>query len=90
MWNTITKIGQILTDGLVVDNQQNILGHIFNIGNPVLSNIGGYIGRINALGKVILHENNEIGFIKSNGSFVDLDKNVSGYSLPEVARNRRN
>ena len=32
----------------------------------------------------------EIGYMKSNGSFIDADKNVSGYLLPEVAKNRRN
>ena len=83
-------VGQILTDGLAVDNQKNILGHTFSIGNPVLSNSGAYVGRISALGRVVIDENNEIGFIKSNGTYIDLDKNVAGYSLPEVARNRRN
>lgn len=82
--------GQILTDGLAIDNQKNILGHTFSIGNTILSNSGAYLGRISALGRVVVNENDEIGFIKSNGSFVDLDKNVAGYSLPEVARNRRN
>jgi hypothetical protein len=83
-------VGQILTDGLAVDNQKNILGHTFSTGITVLSNAGTYVGRISALGRVVINENDEIGFIKSNGSYIDLDKNVAGYSLPEVARNRRN
>ena len=85
-----SEIGHILTDGLAMDKQMKILGHIFGIGNAVLSNSGEYIGRVSAGGRVIIGEDNEIGFIKSNGSFVDMDKNVSGYVLPEVARNRRN
>ena len=83
-------VGKILTDGLAVDQQNNIIGHVYSIGNAVLSNSGDYIGRVAANGRVIADENNEIGYIKSNGSFVDADKNVSGYVLPEVARNRRN
>ena len=83
-------IGRLLTDGLAVDNQNNILGHVYNIGNTVLSNNGDYIGRLAANGKVIEDKNKEIGYMKSNGSFIDADKNVSGYLLPEVAKNRRN
>ena len=82
--------GKILTDGLAVDIQNNILGRVYNIGTTVLSNSGEYMGRLSASGRVVVNKNNEIGFIKSNGSFVDIDKNVSGYVLPEVARNRRN
>ena len=83
-------IGKILTDGLAVDMQKNVLGHVYNIGNTVLSNDGSYIGRLSANGKVIEDKNREIGYMKSNGSFIDADKNVSGYLLPEVAKNRRN
>ena len=35
-------------------------------------------------------ELNEIGYLKSNGSFIDGDKKAAGYVLPEVAKNRRN
>ncbi|MBQ4400072.1 MAG: hypothetical protein II830_02110, partial [Alphaproteobacteria bacterium] len=84
------EIGKTLTDGLAVDKQGNILGHIYTIGNNILSNDGKYVGRLAANGKVIADGNQEIGYLKSNGSFIDLDKNVAGYSLPEVARNRRN
>ena len=83
-------IGRLLTDGLAADNQNNILGHVYNIGNTVLSNNGDYIGRLAANGKVIEDKNKEIGYMKSNGSFIDADKNVSGYLLPEVAKNRWN
>lgn len=84
------EIGKTLTDGLAVDKQGNILGHIYTIGNNILSNNGNYIGRLASNGRVIADGNQEIGYLKSNGSFVDIDKNVAGYSLPEVARNRRN
>ena len=88
--NNDREIGRVLTDGLAVDKQGNIIGHTYTIGNNILSNNGNYIGRLAANGKVIADDNQEIGYIKSNGSFVDLDKNVAGYSLPEVAINRRN
>ena len=83
-------IGKLLTDGLAVDNQNNILGHVYSIGNTVLSNNGDYAGRLAANGKVIVDTDKEIGYMKSNGSFIDADKNVAGYLLPEVAKNRRN
>lgn len=83
-------VGHILTDSLAVDMQNNVLGHVYNIGHTVLSNSGEFVGRMNAGGKVVKNINSEIGYIKSNGSFIDVDKNVSGYSLPEAARNRRN
>ena len=83
-------VGKILTDGLAVDNQNNLIGHVYTIGNTVLSDKGEYVGRLSANGRVISEQNSEVGYLKSNGSFVDIDKNVSGYSLPEVARNRRN
>ena len=56
----------------------------------MLSNNGDYAGRLAANGKVVENINKEIGFMKSNGSFIDADKNVAGYLLPEVAKNRRN
>ena len=83
-------IGRILTDNLAIDTQNNIIGHVYVIGNTVLADNGEYIGRLSANGRVITGKNSEIGYLKSNGSFIDVDKNVSGYSLPEVARNRRN
>jgi cytoskeletal protein CcmA (bactofilin family) len=83
-------VGQAITDGLAVDLQNNIIGHVYNIGHTVLANHGEYVGRLSAEGKVLDNANNEVGYIKSNGSFIDTDKRVSGYSLPEVARNRRN
>ena len=88
--NSGREIGRILTDGLAVDKQGNILGRVYTIGNNIISNKGKYIGRLGANGKVVADGNQEVGYLKSNGSFVDVDKNVSGYSLPEVARNRRN
>lgn len=83
-------IGHAITDGLAVDKQNNVIGRIFTIGNTILSSRGMYIGRLAANGRVLDLNNREVGFIKSNGSYVDADKKVTGYSLPEVARNRRN
>lgn len=89
VYNKGTAVGKVLNDGLAVDNQNNIIGRSYNIGNTILSNNGEYIGRLSATGRVV-DDNNEIGYIKSDGSFVDMDKKVSGYSLPEVVRSRRN
>ena len=83
-------VGHLITDGFAVDNQNNVIGHVYSIGNTILSNDGDYVGRLAANGKVIESRNKEIGYMKSNGSFIDADKNVSGYLLPEVAKNRRN
>ncbi len=85
-----SQVGKMLTDDLAVDNNNNVLGHAFDIGNTILSNKGEYIGRLTSTGKVLDAQNNEIGYVKSNGSFIDGDKNVAGYILPEVAKNRRN
>ncbi|MBP5215784.1 MAG: DUF3659 domain-containing protein, partial [Alphaproteobacteria bacterium] len=90
IYNGGTIVGRILTDGLAIDRQNNIIGRTYIIGNTILSNSGQYMGRLAANGRVLTANNKEIGYIKSNGSFVDIDKNVAGYSLPEVARNRRN
>ena len=90
MYRFGSVVGRIVADGLAVDNHNNVLGRVHNIGHTVLSNSGEYIGRMTAGGRVVENANREIGYIKSNGSFVDMDKNVSGYSLPEAARNRRN
>ena len=73
-----------------MDDKDNILGQVYKIGATVLSNNGTYRGRVAPDGKVIDAKGNIIGYIKNNGSFVDLDKKVSGYVLQEVAKNRRN
>ena len=90
VFNHGVQVGKLLSDGLAVDVKNNVMGHSFSIGNPVLSNKGEYLGRLAANGKVIDLKNNEIGYLKSNGSFVDTDGKAAGYSLPEVAKNRRN
>lgn len=69
---------------------ENILGKIFKIGAAVLGNDGKYIGRLSPDGKVIDKKGDIIGFVKNNGSFINLDKKVAGYILQEVAKNRRN
>ena len=51
---------------------------------------GKYVGRLNAKGIVVDEYGKDGGYIKNNGSFVDMDKKISGYALPEVAKNRRN
>ena len=90
VYNHGSVVGRIVTDLLALDLQNNVLGHVHNIGHTVLSNNGDFLGRVAANGRVIENGNREIGYIKSNGSFVDADKNVSGYSLTEAAKNRRN
>ena len=77
-------------DYIFVDNNENILGKIYKIGATILNNEGKYVGRLNAKGIVVDEYGKDNGYIKNNGSFVDLDKKISGYALPEVAKNRRN
>jgi hypothetical protein len=48
------------------------------------------MGRLAPDGSVISKDGKNIGYIKNNGSFIDLDKKVSGYALQEVAKNRGN
>jgi hypothetical protein len=83
-------IGKVISNDLAVDNNENILGKIYKIGATILNNEGKYIGRLNYKGIVVNEVGKNNGFIKSNGTYVDLDKNISGYALPEVAKNRRN
>ena len=66
------------------------MGKIYKVGATVLGNDGSYRGRLAPDGSVIDPNGGNIGRIKSNGSFVDLDKKVAGYVLQEVAKNRRN
>ena len=83
-------IGRVLSGELAVDLSNKILGKIYKIGATILGNDGKYKGRITPDGKVIDSSGVNIGYIKSNGSFINLDKNVAGYVLGEVAKNRRN
>lgn len=83
-------IGRVLSGRLAVNNQNIILGMAYKTGTAIVSNDGKYLGRLAATGRVISGSGKDIGYLKSNGSFVDLDKNVSGYALQEVAQNRRN
>ena len=83
-------IGRALSGGLAVDLGNKILGKIYEIGATILGSDGEYKGRLDAEGKVINAIGVNIGYIKSNGSFIDLDKKVAGYVLGEVAKNRRN
>ena len=84
------NIGRTLSRDLAVDNNDNILGKIYKIGATILGNDGKYIGRLSPEGRVLDTKGQNIGYIKNNGSFIDLDKKVSGYVLQEVAKNRRN
>ena len=63
---------------------------MYKIGATILNNEGKYVGRLNAKGFVIDEYGKNNGYIKNNGTFVNLDKKISGYALPEVAKNRRN
>ena len=69
------------------------------VGNRVLAaGIYGVVKKVNektidmeiAKGVVVDEYGKDSGYIKNNGSFVDMDKRISGYALPEVAKNRRN
>ena len=73
-----------------MDLNDRILGKIYKIGATILGNDGKYIGRLAPDGSVTDVKGENIGYIKSNGSFIDLDKKVSGYVLGEVAKNQRN
>ena len=83
-------VGRLLSGEMAIDNNDSILGRIYKIGAAILGNDGKYIGRLTADGSVISKNGARIGYLKNNGSFVDLDKKVSGYALQEVAKNRRN
>ena len=83
-------LGRTLSSGLAIDANDNIIGNIYRIGATILGNDGQYRGRLAPDGSVIDAGGANIGHIKSNGSFVDLDKKVAGYVLQEVAKNRRN
>ena len=83
-------IGRALSQDLAIGNSDNILGKIFKIGATILGNDGKYVGRLSPEGKVINSAEQNIGYVKNNGSYIDLDKKVSGYVLQEVAKNRRN
>ena len=61
-----------------------------DLETAILSDDGHYVGRLSADGKVISASGENIGYLKNNGSFVNLDKKVAGYALQDVAQNRRN
>ncbi|MBR6663652.1 MAG: hypothetical protein IKL33_02375, partial [Alphaproteobacteria bacterium] len=82
--------GKVISGGLVLNNQNEIIGKTYKIGSTILGNDGKYKGRLAYDGSVIDIDGKVIGKIKSNGSFIDLDKKLSGYVLPELAKNRRN
>ena len=88
--NSGAVVGKVISNDLAVDNNENILGKIYKIGATILNNEGKYVGRLNAKGIVVDEFGRNSGYIKNNGSFVNLDNKISGYALPEVAKNRRN
>ena len=83
-------IGRTLSGDLAIDNNDNILGRVYKIGATILGNDGSYSGRLAADGSVVDVAGKNIGYLKNNGSYIDLDKKVAGYALQEVAKNRRN
>ena len=83
-------IGRAISGDLAIDNNDNIIGKIYKIGATILGNDGNYVGRLNAEGIVQDSEGKNVGYLKNNGSYVNLDKKVAGYALQEVAKNRRN
>ena len=89
--NTDKKvIGRVISPNLVVDNNGKIMGHTYKIGANILSNDGKYIGRLSFNGEIRGLTNGKIGYLKSNGSYVNSRNQVSGYVLDEVAQSRRN
>ena len=83
-------IGKLVSSNLVVDNNGKIIGHTYKIGANILSNDGKYSGRVSPTGEVLSITNGKIGYLKSNGAYVNTKNKVSGYVLEEVAQNRRN
>ena len=83
-------LGRVLSGELAIDLGNKILGKIYKIGATILGNDGEYKGRITPDGRVVNTAGTNIGYIKNNGSYINLDKNVAGYVLGEVAKNRRN
>ena len=83
-------IGRVISSNLVVDNNGKIMGHAYKIGANILSNDGKYVGRLSFNGEVRGLTNGKIGYLKSNGSYVNSRNQVSGYVLDEVAQSRRN
>ena len=85
-----STIGKIISSNLVVDNNGKILGHSYKIGANILGNDGKFLGRLSPNGTIYSLTNGKIGYLKSNGSYVNIRNKVSGYVLDEVAQNRRN
>ena len=83
-------IGRIISSNLVVDNNGKIMGHTYKIGANILTNDGKYVGRLSYTGEVRGLTNGKIGYLKSNGSYINSRNQISGYVLDEVAQNRRN
>ena len=83
-------IGKSISANLVVDNNGKIMGHTYKIGANILGNDGKFFGRLAPDGSVLSITNGKIGYLKSNGSFINSRNKVAGYVLDEVARNRRN
>ena len=83
-------IGKVISSNLVVDNNGKIMGHTYKIGANILGNDGKYFGRLAPDGRVLSLTNGRIGYLKSNGSYVNGKNQVAGYVLDEVAQNRRN
>ena len=75
---------------VIVDNNGKIMGYTYKIGANILGNDGKYIGRLSASGEVRGLTNGKIGYLKSNGSYINSSNKISGYALDEVAQNRRN
>ena len=84
-----TLIGKIVSSNLVVDNNGKIIGYAYRIGANILNGEGMYIGRLSANGEVRGLTNGKIGYLKSNGSYINTRNKVSGYVIDEVAQNRR-
>ena len=83
-------IGKVISPNLAVDNNGKIMGHPHKIGANILGSNGKFLGRLAPDGSVLSTTNGKIGYLNSNGSFINSRNKVDGYVFDEVAQSRRN
>ena len=66
------------------------MGQAYKIGVNILNDDGVFVGRLSANGEVRNLTNGKIGYLKSNGAYINMRNKISGYALDTVAQNRRN
>lgn len=83
-------IGKMISSNLVVDNNGKIMGHPYKIGANILGNGGKYFGLPCPERQCVEYNKRKDWIFESNGSYINIRNQVSGYVLDEVAQNRRN